>query len=165
MDERTEFADAWPWYIRRSMGVGKMSRHVWPYNVDFALRSKLASINNNGNNNATTLDALITEAFDRDNDDNDDNIVDVPGAITIENMTSRVGDPYAFPNDSAVYRTWKTVNAAVPIIDEAISNLEQQTRRLTAKNEQLVEQIDRMTRLTFVQNGFIEKFKLVAERA
>lgn len=166
--EKTEFADSWPWYIRLVMGVSKTSRHVWPYNVSFMLRAALANLHRESserNIDLSTIDAL-TDALDwrisgRDND----TIDDVPGTIANSLNETRLKDPYAFTDDSVIYRTWKTVSAAIPIIDESISNLELQTRQLTMKNAQLVEQIDRIGQLTFVQNGFIEKFKLINERS
>lgn len=145
------------------MGVTRASRHVWPYNIDFALRATLANVHRNERGlDLSTLEAL-TKALDwRMINSEDDTLGDVPGTFASQTLDkTSLKDPYAFPDDSAVYSTWKTMNAAIPIVNESNTHLELQTRQLVGKNLQLTEQINRIGRLAFVQNGFIEKFKLI----
>lgn len=158
-EERTAFTDSWQWYIRQVLGVTRESRHVWPYNIDFALRATLANVTEAFTSNDNLDDAL--NALDERNR-NTDGFANVPGTIGEMIEETKVKDPYSFPDDSMVYRNWKTINSVIPIIDQSISNLELQTRQLTKKNAETTAQIDRIGKLIFVQNGFVEKFKLVA---
>lgn len=159
-EERTAFTDSWQWYIRQVLGVTRESRHVWPYNIDFALRATLANITEAFTSSDNLDDAL--NALDERNR-NTDGFANVPGTIGEMIEETKVKDPYSFPDDSMVYRNWKTINSVIPIIDQSISNLELQTRQLTKKNAETTAQIDRIGKLIFVQNGFVEKFKLVAD--
>lgn len=92
-DERAEFGNAWPWYIRQVMGVTRESRHVWPYNIDFALRATLANVASDSSNLDETLEIMDERNRNTDGFDN------VLGTIADTLGDARVKDPYAFPDD------------------------------------------------------------------
>lgn len=161
-DDRRVFTEMWSPYIRLVLGVPKASRHVWPYNVDFSLKCTLANVSKSLNDLKLLNSGMQFDEFmlllDQSSRSMKRGTADVPGYISETIEAFRLHDPYGFPDDSSIYREWKAISTAVGTIKQASLNIESRTRATEAANRTLTDEIDKLTKLLYVQQQFKDKF-------
>lgn len=160
------FVSDWPYLRLALLQSQHPHQHVWPYNVALALRVTLVR-----------YDAqLAARRVPADSSDSLDNLLktldetsgslmrlvgsDIPGELRSQIGGYLLQDAYAFPNDSLIYRDWKAISSVIKTIDQAVSNLEKHTRSLNLKNQTLMRQIREIEAFNYVQDQFIDKFRL-----
>lgn len=218
--ERETFADTWSFYLRNVLGLSRDSRHVWPYDLEFALRSGLVrigkqmfgksrsnessqategdkqretesaskgdtdephvnqsslSVEQSGDNakndeNSQTVDdrelvSLTLEDFQQwlTARESNENVQDIPASIVSSISDGSLVDPLSFPDDSQVYQSWKVISKAIETIDQGVSNIELQTRRIQRQNNTLARDIERLRKIVYVQDQFVSKFSVVSQ--
>lgn len=170
--DRAAFTDGWSFYLRNVLGIAKESRHVWPYNPDFALKSGLVRVgrqlfgeaaDTNASRNERTARMTLDDFerwFDTGESISGVDAQDIPGTVRDAINNGSLTDPLSFPDDSQIYRSWKAISAAIETIDQGGSNIELQTRRVQRQNNTLARDIERLGRVIYVQDQFVSKFSL-----
>lgn len=215
--ERETFASTWSFYIRNVLGIAKESRHVWPFDVEFALRSGLVRIgkqmfhtSSDNSSNTSKPEANTSEPISPKNEptqlaengqssegvqvetketssevandralvaltledfqqwlsvrEPNENVQDVPASVVSSINDGSLVDPLSFPDDSQVYQSWKVISQAIETMDQGVSNIELQTRRIARQNNTLARDIERLRKITYVQDQFVSKFSIAYEQ-
>jgi hypothetical protein len=87
---------------------------------------------------------------------------DVPGYLVEMIDDQKLKDPCGFPDDSVIYRKWKAIITEVGTIKQASVNVETRTRSVEAQNQGLVNDINKLAKLLYVQEQNKDKFDIVS---
>lgn len=171
-EEQQIISENWNSYIRNAMAVGKKDSHVWPMNVEYALRATLNMVllpqENVGSqvnvfsDYRPNLETLTIEQFLALYDSESRYIEERIPRSTPRFQTAPVNpnDPSVFPPSSVVYRDARVLDSVIGVINGVISNLEQAYRRLKLRIVSLENDVQTQNETYYLTESFQRKFQL-----